>query len=355
MSTNCTACFTGPQWQLGYHEDDSRYTCIPTVAVSLSFACSVAEESPAGTGVACPPLPTGVALSLSPLTQLGAGHSFILNTLSNGSVIVAVGPAVVSLPLDYSVAKRYNVTLSVCVPQAIAGFSAPGIPAAYAVCEAALHADTSATLTIDLSPINKPPVFTLPSLSFSTPGVASVGDTIGFPLSLYAVNPNTVAPWSTLTFSIAVGLCGARANQSLLPFAVVPGNGSLVYTSAVSAWFTPLFACATATNGGGLNASINVTVTFTAVAARLSVFPTAIAVTHYALGVSSSSASVSLYVGTQAGLTWEVGNAVGAPWLLGVKASDTALALSVNSSRLGLNWRVAPMSAANVTLSTSGE
>ncbi|MDR3432742.1 MAG: hypothetical protein P4L95_12700, partial [Rouxiella aceris] len=127
--------------------------------------------------------------------------------------------------------------------------------------------------------------------------MASPGEILGFPLSLYASNPNTVAPWNTLTFSAVGGRCGAAFSQSSistlawLPFAVLPSNGSLVYTTAVStsplglqARSNPLFVCATATNGGGLNASITITVTFTAVAARLSVFPTAIAVTHYALG-----------------------------------------------------------------------
>lgn len=288
--------------------------------------------------------------SLAVVTLAGDGHPFFLNTTDALDVGVGVGPLVTAAPqdspfaLNYAVTPVYNITLSVCIPQAIAAFSSVGAPVPMAACTASPHAAFAIVLIVTLSPIEKPPFFTIPSLSITTPGVASPGDVIGLPLSLYVTNPNTVVPWNTLSFSVSGGPCGAAAasqtaDPSLptLPFAVFPVNGTLSYTSVLAqtpltSWRNPTTACVVATDGGGMTASLNVTVIYSAVAAQLTVYPASLSTTHYCLGTSSATVAVSLFVGTQSELTWGVGSDGG--WLKGVRLSSSLLLVTIDSSSL---------------------
>lgn len=259
------------------------------------------------------------------------------------------------------------MSLSVCVPRGLAAFSALSAPVAVASCEAAGHTDVTVLVTVDVLPVDKPLSFLLPSLSLSTPGVAVPGDTVGLPLALYVSNPNTLPLWSAVVFTLSPGWCGVPVSQSVragvapLPFDISPSNGSIAYTAAVALapsisllWLNPLTACAVVTNGGGMSASINMTVAFAPVVAQLTVLPTVLSVTHYAFGASLLSVAVSLYLGTHTDLTWRVSSAPPPAWCLCTRVSPTAAVVTVNSSALASVWGGAPTVTAQLALVTSG-
>jgi hypothetical protein len=114
---------------------------------------------------------------------------------------------------------------------------------------------------------------------------------------------------------LSSGSCDATAAVAL-PVAVITADGQLFYSVSgpLNAWPNPLPLCVTVTDGGGLNASVDVSLRFTDVDMQLSVFPTALNVTHYSFGTSTHNLSVSFYAGTHVNESWTI-TAVSVPWL----------------------------------------
>ena len=108
--------------------------------------------------------------------------------------------------------------------------------------------------------------------------------------------------------------------------------------------------CVTVTDGGGLNASVDVSLRFTDVDMQLSVIPSALNVTHYSFGTSTHNVSVNFYAGTHVNESWTVA-AVSVPWLAAARVTASVLSVTLNSSLLSLS-QDARVGA--VTLKTTG-
>jgi hypothetical protein len=328
------------------------------VVPATTLSCSVPENSGVGVVVSCsPPIPSQFVTAwfggqLDVVTNNGSGtvHPFVMGGVGvSGELGVKVGPLVGSstsaaYALNYEALAQYRMGATLCVPQSVSAFvgyiGSNGL--LFGSCSAAQHTSIRLTIVIAVSNVDEAPVFGVTNVSFSTPGVASPGDVVGFPLSVYVSDPDNEAPFNTLVFSVGVGGCGVSVPSDIaargLPFGIGPASGELsmlpvVATTPLSSWSNPLLCCVRVTDGGGLSASMNVTVVFTEVKMQLSVFPDRLSVTHYSFGQSTSNVTVSYYAGSHAGVTWRVGS-VSARWLSAARLSGSRLEVTWNSTAL---------------------
>ena len=326
-----------------------------------------------GTEVTCTPFLyqsaplSDAAPSLSPFTTTGASHPFSLNT-STG-VVSVTDPA----SLNFEAAQSYNVSVSVCLPQSISSYVNSVV--SLAACLASPHITFTAAMLIAVVDVNEPPQFSVASITFSTPAVAVVDAPVGIPLRNLTSDPDVLsAVWHSLSFapSIAGGQCGAPATQlrdatnvlPATPFTIATDSGQLKYSGAVAsspvqAWQNPLYMCVSVVDGGGVTASVTVTVVFTDVSQQLDVFPGSVATTHYALGVSTVSVAVSYSPGSHIDDTWAV--AVPAPasnWLhcadaCSAQSTSQSVVLRLNSTSFGGAEQQPQLNAAVLVLTKS--
>jgi hypothetical protein len=352
---------------------------IPTLSATM-LSCSVPENSGVGVAVSClprfPPQFVSAWFSgqLDVVTNNGSGtvHPFVMGSVSSsGELGVKVGPLVGSstsaaYSLNYEALPQYRLGATVCVPQSISAFvgyvSSTGL--LFGPCSVSQHSSIRVTIVIALSNVDEAPVFGVSNVTFSTPGVASPGDVIGFPLSVYVSDPDNEAPFNTVVFSVSVGGCGLSVGSDMaargLPFGIGATTGELsmlavVANTPLSSWSSPLLCCVKATDGGGLSAAMNVTVVFTEVKMQLSVFPDRLSVSHYSFGQSQVNVTVSYYAGSHAGVTWRVGG-VSVPWLSAGRVSGNRLEVDVNSTSFGASDPATITALSGViALETTGE
>ena len=244
------------------------------------------------------------------------------------------------------------MSITLCAPRSAEAFSQSVIaPLNLNACVAYSHVSLSLTLSITVIDVNEPPVFDVAHLNLTAPGVGTVNQSIGFPLSRLASDPDTTPPFNTLIYTLNSGSCEAIVALAL-PVAIVSADGQLFYnvSGPLNAWPNPLLMCVTVTNGGMLNASVDVSLRFTDVDMQLSVFPTALNVTHCSFGTSAHNVYVIFYAGTHVNESWTVA-AVSVPWLAAVRVSTSTLSLTANSTSLSLSQEAR---VGAVTLKTTG-
>ena len=359
------------------------YTCVGIPMLSPAtpaLSCTVPEGSAVGTGALCTSPALNVFASsecagqLDPVTNNGAGsvHPFVMGNGGGGLLGVVVGPLVgsalnPSYTLRFQSLPQYVLNGVVCLPQELEGLvlAADGtvIPGP---CLAFRHETVRFSAVVSVLDVNEPPAFAVTNLVLSQPAVGAPGDLVGFPLARSVSDPDTTPPFGTVQLSVQGGVCttgsGSTSNAPL-PFVIDASTGQLSLSSAVlakplSKWANPVRACVVATDGGGLAATLNVTVQLTEVSLQLSVFPTTVTVNHFSFGLSVANLTVSLYVGSHTDVTWVVSSSVatGFPaWLRAVKADDTHVTLTMNSSALvGVPLGSVLPVYGRVTVATSG-
>lgn len=255
--------------------------------------------------------------------------------------------------LNYETAAIVNVSVTLCAPRSVEAFnSSVTSPLNFNACKTYLHALLSLTLSIAVVDVNEPPVFDQTYLSLSAPGIGVVNQPIGFPLSSIASDPDVAPPFNSPTFSLSSGSCGNTPVLAALPVAINTDDGQLLYrvSGPLNAWPNPLSLCVVVTDGGGLNASADVSLRFTDVDMQLSVFPAVLNVTHYSFGTSTHNVSVNFYAGTYLNESWTV-ESLSVPWLQAVQVSARTLSVTTNSTLLPLSQETR---VGGVLLTTTG-
>ncbi len=255
--------------------------------------------------------------------------------LGNTSLRLRVG----TLSLNYETAPIMNRSITLCAPRSVDALSLSATDRlSFSTCMAYLHTSLTITLVITVADINESPVFDVIRVNFSAPGVGTVNQTIGFPLSRIASDFDIHPPFNTLSYSLSSGCCDCFNSPVELPVAVNFATGQLVYSVSgpLNAWLNPLPVCVVVTDGGGLNATVDVSLRFTDVDMQLSVLPTVLNVTHYSFGTSTHNVSVNFYAGTHVSEVWSVAS-VSVPWLAAVRVTASVLSVTLNSLLLSLS------------------
>jgi hypothetical protein len=207
--------------------------------------------------------------------------------------------------------------------------------------------------------VNKPPVIVASHVSFSTPALTSPGVLVGFPLSRLVTDPDVTVPFNVLAFTLSTGSCGASTlPRGQSPLTINTNSGQLFISSAVASqpmtdWPSPFDCCVVATDGGGLNASVSVSITFTEVALELSVFPSAVTINHYTLGLSTTNISVSFFAGSHIGVTWAA-SVASLAWLNIVQQSNDQITLQFKSTAVGGSVQGSAPFTAFVSVASTG-
>lgn len=329
--------------------------------------CTVDDNSVVGALLKCSSVdlsPLEVGLSLDAVTDFGVGvpHPFVIELSTSASnYTIAIGPqldnaAAPSLTLNILTTPQYVVGASVCEPQSTAAWATNDIILDYEHC--AMNPSTVArfNITVTLVHVDKPPYFTIPPLNITTSAVGVIGGPIWIPLSTAVVNPDAVYPYNITSFAVLKGPCSAPSSQYPLPFLISSSTGLLSYSvnGTLSAWESPLQLCVVATDGGLLNASLDVTVWLAPVPEQLVVSPASVAVTHYTPGVSLSSVSVLFSPGSHVNVSWVV-QLPSPPWLTTtVNTTSSSIVFAINSSGLAALALVPPAYDAIVSVHTTG-
>jgi hypothetical protein len=298
------------------------FVCASLSPAPVTVPCSIVENAAAGSSLTCPSLRVAFPEAEYALDAGSSSSSLTLNGFSLVNSVVH----------DFESAPVINATLSVCAPRNADAFNTSSLY--YSTCLAYSHTLLSVTIELSVLDINEPPVFDVARLNLSSPGVGTVNQAIGFPLSRIASDPDTAPPFNTLTYSLNSGVCHSTSTGAL-PVDVQSADGQLFYnvSGPLTAWSSPLALCVIITDGGALSASLDVSVYFTDVSMQLSVFPAVLNVTHYTFGVSVHNISVTLYTGTFVHDTWTV-RTPPVQWVSVFRSSISTLTVVVNSSLL---------------------
>jgi alpha-tubulin suppressor-like RCC1 family protein len=352
----CSSCngFNCSECKPGYRTvfQSPIFICTAILPLAGVISCSITENAVFGAVASCPSslvpglTSSEVALTLATFSSAGERQPF---SLSSNSWMVTV---VDSSAIDYERVTSFNVTVSVCMPQHSVAFVGGRLTPVS--CASTQHVMAALWLVVSVNDVNEPPLFRPDAFAFSTPAVTSSSAAVGFPLQANVIDPDiSNSAWKTVRFTEFAGLCGSPSTQLLpamvssgfppSPLVVDPVTAQLKYASSVSSgtvtrnvWKNPTSLCVVATDGGGLTAAANVSVTFTDVAASLSVFPLTINETHYGFGTRVIMVSVSFYAGSQAGLTWNATVGLGTSWLsvVSMDLSSGTVSVLVNTSSL---------------------
>jgi hypothetical protein len=257
----------------------------------------------------------------------------------------SANPLALAVPPNFEVSLVFNVSVTLCAPAVL------HLQLNYSTCISSAHTLMPLVVTIVVTDVNESPVFSTAAVNLTAPGVGVVNQSIGYPLSQLAVDPDTSPAFSTLTFMLASGACG-RLSSVPLPVSIRSSDGQLFYTvaGALTAWQSPLQLCVTAVDGLGLNASVTVNLILTAVGMQLFVFPPSIDATHATFGTTMHNVSVSFYAGTFVNETWAV-RSLSVPWATAVRSSASSITVIINSTLLTLSHDAR---IGMVTIETSG-
>jgi hypothetical protein len=97
-----------------------------------------------------------------------------------------------TLLLNHETAPITNVSITLCAPISVEAFRASATAQLdLSACMTKSHTSLSLTLSITVIDVNEPPVFDATCLNLSAPGVGTVNQSIGFPLSRIASDPDT--------------------------------------------------------------------------------------------------------------------------------------------------------------------
>lgn len=193
-------------------------------------------------------------------------------------------------------------------------------------------------VTVYLLHVDTPPVFSVPFFNITTSGVGVAGQSIWQPLSQFVTNPDGVYPYNVTTYRLIQGPCLTQSRSGgdiSAPVSIGQSNGSLYYTVAgpLGGYPSPMSLCVLAVDLGGLSASADISLWFSAIQQQLAVLSSTVNVTHYSPGQSTIVVGVAYWPGSLANGNWTV--TVSPCGWCGVSYRDsTAMVVQLNSVSL---------------------